>query len=334
MVYNKGENNYNKGGSNNPSRLVIYLLLLLIVIIACIVFKEPITQQLYTWKERMPALFDKKADIEEEDIIITDTVATNISGTDVIDNITEEDTVSLRVADIAAEDNTQITDPPYTSDTRHTPPVQEIRTSTSLPKTPPTDKSDKPQTIEVKSKERYVISFTGNNSKRGFKDAKTGEIIIEPQYDNHLHINDRTKVSYLAVMRGNKYGIIDLNNKIVVPFIYNYINWAQYPDYWMVSKYGQNSERSVGLINAANAKLVVPVEFDELKVVGPISFIIAKKNGRYGCIDNNNRITVPIIYNSYSTRTSSNQSNNMVIFYDKEDNKFCFDKNGLPLDCQ
>ena len=96
-------------------------------------------------------------------------------------------------------------------------------------------------------------------------------------------------------MRGNKYGIIDLNNKIVVPFIYNYINWAQYPDYWMVSKYGQNSERSVGLINAANAKLVVPVEFDELKVVGPISFIIATKNGRYGCIDNNNRIAVPII---------------------------------------
>lgn len=326
MAYDKGDNNYNKGRSGNSFRAVIYMLLLAIVVLACIVLREPITQQLYTWKESTSAFFDKKADVEDEDILLNEVVENDTVTSQMMVTYTTIDTDSVFADAIDVQDIIETT---YTEALANNNDI-----ASPSQKSAPTATPDKTKPIETKNKERYLVSFTGNNRKYGFKDTKTGEVVIEPQYDRYLHINDKTEISYIAVERNNKYGIIDLNNQIVAPFIYDNIEWAHFPTYWKVSRYDENRKRSVGLINATNAKLMVPVEFEALGIVGPVSFIIAKKNGKYGCIDNNNRITVPIIYNSYSVRTSSNESRNMVVFYDKDNNKFCFDKNGSVLDCQ
>jgi hypothetical protein len=327
MAYNKGEGDYNKGGQRKVSRYSIYGILFIIIVLAGIYYYKPIIHQLNIWQEKASVLFDKKADIEDEDILLIEVVEDD---TTTMQNIVTHTTIDVDSASADVIDMQNIIE-------AVSPVVPDNTPTDHKSETPPLTKAntDQPQkTPEIKTNKRALKSFTGNNRKYGFKDADTGEIIIEAQYDYYLRVPEKEKVSYLAVKKGNKYGIIDLNNQIITPFIYDNVDWIRYPNYWKVSQYDQNRKYRTGLINASTAKICVPLEYDDLNIIGPASFILAKKNGLYGCIDNNNKITVPIKYNSYSTSTSSYELNNSVTFYDQENNKFCFDRNGQVLDCK
>jgi len=328
MAYNKGEGDYNKGRHQSISRYSIYGILLIGIVLAGIFFYEPIIHQLSIWQKEVSGLLDKKADIEDEDILSVEVVKEDTTTQQFATHTTiDVDSVFADAIDI--QDIIETISPETPTNNNNIPSDNKPKTTS-----PKTDTEQPQKAPEIKPDKRFLKSFTGNNRKYGFKDTNTGEIVIEAQYDYYLRVPEKEKVSYLVVRKGNKYGVIDLNNQIVIPFVYDNVDWARYPDYWKFSQYDQNRKYKTGLVNAFAAKICVPVEYDDLKIIGPETFILVEKDGLYGCIDNNSKVTVPIKYKSYSTRTSSNESNNSVTFYDIENNKFCFDKNGHVLDCK
>jgi len=172
-------------------------------------------------------------------------------------------------------------------------------------------------------------AFRGENGKYGFKDISTGNIIIEPQYDGYTHPNERKKALYLAVRKGNKFGIIDFNNRIIVPFIYDWMDDPGYSNYWKVRKAKQGSGYLYGLIRVSDAKYALPAEYEEMQQIAS-SLIAVKKNGLYGCVNEKNEVVVPIIYKwkGGTVNVGRNDNTTRVEFHDAEGKRFSFNKNG------
>lgn len=314
--YNKGEGNYNKGNKNN-SKLILITSLTILAVLLGIIFYRPIVNLANDWSNSISSFFDKKADepnfVMQEDV---EPILETLHPESIEDEIIIEE-ASDPLGDI--EDNIEIAIADGNQETKDDLPVVE-------------KSQGKPQPDKKHNEERYLKSFAGNNGKYGFIDITTGDVIIESQYDYYVRPGERKKTSYIAVKKNNKYGVIDLNNQIVIPFIYDNIEWVYNMEYWLVSRYDENRKYKKGLINSSNAKLCIPVEYEDLAIMGPAYFIMAKKNSLYGCIDNNNKVTIPIIYSSYSTIRSGTESRNIICFYDKDGNKFCYNKDGLAID--
>lgn len=100
------------------------------------------------------------------------------------------------------------------------------------------------------------------------------EWLIEPQYDEIRPTFDH----YYIVKKTDKYGIININNEIVLDFIYDSFECISYEkDYYCTSIDGK-----YGIINKFGY-IVAPFIFDEISTM--LEYDSAKLNGRYGLLD-------------------------------------------------
>ncbi|THU38169.1 WG repeat-containing protein [Niastella caeni] len=118
----------------------------------------------------------------------------------------------------------------------------------------------------------YWYLVTGTNSKKGFLNAEKLWPAIPVQYDNIADVNAD---NIIIAVSANKYGVINAQNKILVPFQYDQLKFLSidYNKPLLARVKGK-----YGLIDLANKKRI-PVAYDDLQ---PISggFYKACNNGQ------------------------------------------------------
>lgn len=126
------------------------------------------------------------------------------------------------------------------------------------------------------------------NNKFGLINTATAEIVVPMEYDGIEYSRNETAV---AVKEG-RFGVIDVTNKNVVPFIYDSIMNCY--DGFIVYK-----DEMAGFINEKGS-VVLPVEYYNISEVkdGFITAVIEDKNGehKYAVYDLNGEEIVPPIY--------------------------------------
>lgn len=131
-----------------------------------------------------------------------------------------------------------------------------------------------------------------NNEGEGIIDIKQ-KIIIPFEYYSLQHINDSF---IIALGRNSKHGVININNEVVLPFEYDEIHKvSETKNYCRITK-----DNKFGLVNADNAKLVIPIEYESIYFVDEMyigsELVVAQKDGKAGIVNMKNKVIVPFIY--------------------------------------
>ncbi|MFT4660702.1 MAG: hypothetical protein ACI8XB_000970 [Patiriisocius sp.] len=169
----------------------------------------------------------------------------------------------------------------------------------------------------------------------------TGELAIDLMYENGVDFKNG-----LAIVKNEGlYGAIDINNEVIVPFEYDWIESTdqerfrvkQGSAFGLLSKSGElllpleydwiglingkkpillQKDEKIGYLNNAN-EIVIPISYDLDKNNARLhdfngDFTRVKKNGKYGVIDMNGLIILPIEYDSLGL-----PSENFVSFRNK-----------------
>ena len=125
------------------------------------------------------------------------------------------------------------------------------------------------------------------------------------------------------VQQDGLYGVIDLNQQIIIPVEFDYIsNWVEYgPEAHFVEKEGKH-----GLIDR-DGKIIVPPLYDEIKVDNS-EIIRVKNEGLYGTVNWSHEIIHPMKYDEIQWEWPY-MSGPIDTIYIKEGNRyFTTDLNG------
>lgn len=128
------------------------------------------------------------------------------------------------------------------------------------------------------------FGVVSRNGKKGLIDRK-GNFRIDPQYD-FLEMNTD---STLLAKKDSKFGIVNLNNQVVFPFVFSEqyflghgpVASGQVEKTWYLVYYGQNR--------------MVPTDFEHISPFFEGKAEV-KKGGKSGFIDTSGRIVIPLIY--------------------------------------
>jgi hypothetical protein len=139
------------------------------------------------------------------------------------------------------------------------------------------------------------------------------------------------KGKYLQAKLGEKYGLIDTSNNIIIPFIYDFVDVRILDEcggeIFIAEKAGK-----CGIIDI-NENILIPFEYDDIDFdsrgckLENIVFM-AIKNNSYGLINIQNKITTPFKYKYIQNfgkkyYIARKEENNEVIIIDKFDNPIC-----------
>jgi hypothetical protein len=136
--------------------------------------------------------------------------------------------------------------------------------------------------------------------------SSMGKIIIPPKYrDLGYSSNNGFSKKYIVVSNDELYGVIDFNSDIVLPLLYEQIFIYQHNNkYYFAVK--DKYKNKTGLINEfvgnRDEEIIIPFEYNRISVSEEnYNWIAVSKNNRYGAIDFDNNIIVPIKYMYVST---------------------------------
>ena len=175
------------------------------------------------------------------------------------------------------------------------------------------NKSVNPYTSIMYKNEKYWLS------KEGFQyfqfDPKTKNFIAH--YDEIPKKIELFDKEYFEVVEGNKYGLMDLSEKIVLDYNYDkpFEVFDTVKKYIKVSKGGKQ-----GLLNN-NFKEILPIEFDIVEAYG-YGFLSVDKNGLKGLIKMEDlQVIIPVSMHSISS-TESEEGALLFSCYNGKENLF------------
>lgn len=178
------------------------------------------------------------------------------------------------------------------------------------------------------------------NSLWGYKNENS-KVVIKPEYYlAKKFIND-----YAIVGKNDSLGIINKENKVILPFKFNmlqYLNPTTYL-YGYQSKYF--GEFSIGIIDLNGNKLTPPLYYninfrdnkyfvtiknDKEILDGPLSGM-KEDETKYGVLDINGKTLIPVVYDysksvDFDRIVMTDQKNNMEILFDNRGNKLTNEK--------
>ncbi len=117
----------------------------------------------------------------------------------------------------------------------------------------------------------------------------TGNIFSQPPKEIEKNI-------FLKVIK-NKFGITDSSNKVIVPFIYDYIEFKNHR--LIVRK--QNSQ---GLLSISN-KIIIPIEYEFILPSQNDRFILRTHNSLFGLCDTSGKVLIQVKYKSLTSTVNS-----------------------------
>jgi len=308
-----GANNYNQGGGKSPIPLIIGILVIIFLGVYYI-YKEPIDKKISSWKKDFENTFEKK-------IEPTLTPYTGITDNQEDSLTITPDYISPDYEEASPQQNTESTQSEVIVSTNEIGIEKSVVTNTK-------SKNEDKKTTLPKTEKKAPLNlkpFKGKNGKYGFMNASNEEILIEAQYDEYVRFENKNP-SYIAVRKGERYGIINLENRIILPFIYNGI--YQTNGFWELKK-NSGSRSLYGLARISDAKVILPAEYEDIRFINS-SFILVKKNGLYGCVNNNGEITVTLKYKGVEGYSygGGNSNKARVDLIDEGGNTISFNKSG------
>ena len=146
--------------------------------------------------------------------------------------------------------------------------------------------------------ENDSIGVYAIDDRRGFINTKTGDIVINAKsndYEKAWVFSD----GLAAVMKDGKVGFVDVNNKLVIPFQFDYsdkcrtyeIGYLFHDGYCVMS----NKDGKFGLIDI-NGNWVVEPEYDELWNACENGNRIVVNDGKHGMLDSCFKVLYPAEY--------------------------------------
>lgn len=146
-----------------------------------------------------------------------------------------------------------------------------------------------------------VIRATLNN-KIGFYYISDNTFIpvedIPESVGNDFNMKKRDcKNGYYVALQNGKYGLRDINDKIVVPFIYDGIRTVDKFNHLHVTKNGKK-----GVIDYNN-NTIIPVESDKIVYISDREYCIVTVKNKVGLYDLNGQLQIPFNYDYLSIDT-------------------------------
>ena len=151
------------------------------------------------------------------------------------------------------------------------------------------------------------------NDKMGIIDENE-KVIVPIEYQN-IRSSRYNDGSYLAINKEGKYGCIKANGEVSLPFEYDFINTSYSNS--LTSKQGDKC----GMIQVNNGSPheIVTCEYDAI-IVDKESLLV-KKNDKFGILDSYGKLIAPCVYESIEKIVFKNYSSN-YIYIAKEDEKY------------
>ena len=157
-----------------------------------------------------------------------------------------------------------------------------------------------------------LVRFQDANGKYGYKDEKSGAVVIEPKYEMAYPFYSQ----WANVRLNGKEGFINKRGEVMIRFKYDFFKGADFGDLAAV-KVGDK----YGFIDR-NENVVIPMKYED---AGNFYEGLAgvKLNGKYGFIDKTDRVVIPFKYDDVWTFYSgwaNVRLNGKEGFIDKADN--------------
>ena len=166
---------------------------------------------------------------------------------------------------------------------------------------------------QILANQENAVIFTKSGKYGVIK--TTGEILIDPQYDNL----EETKVGTFIASKDGKYGIIDINKEEKLPFEYNSITFNEKADLYVAEDSNFNAKilnsnletKAEGILSELNEnkgylKLRIDNNYkyynfkfeekQESDIFSNRTLFLSKKDGKYGYVDKNGKVIVDYIY--------------------------------------
>lgn len=154
------------------------------------------------------------------------------------------------------------------------------------------------------------------HNKLGLLDVNSNKVVIPMDYDTTITVDDfemmGTRYGGYRLKKNGKWGIVDINNKIIVPFKYDGLfgsgdGFIQDNEIFVVPSadetwkpqglaYIKNNEKW-GLINIKTGKETMPCIYDRLRYYDK-NIIKVTKNGKSGIINSKGDVVVPFEYDA------------------------------------
>ena len=159
--------------------------------------------------------------------------------------------------------------------------------------------------INFKNKEIFPFIYDEINELDEVENLKNTFILSNKIEDKLLNINGKALLSgYQSILpvfydhskfivkKNNKFGIVDLQNKILLPIIYEEISdWVEYgPENRHIVK--RNGK--YGMVEYKTFKEKIPVIYDFVFIARGLVFV--GENKKYGVIDLNNNVLCPLVF--------------------------------------
>ncbi len=156
--------------------------------------------------------------------------------------------------------------------------------------------------LNSSNKGKKLVVFKKNN-KFGFMDQDLN-VVINPKYD-HAEVFNNGKA---IVSVNNKWGMINEENQLILPLEYSHIEKFHSAYFSEISPKVALAAKNnkFGFINE-KGEAIVPFIYDEINVryqIDKQTVIFAKKNGKWGILDDNNAsVKIPFRYDYFSAIT-------------------------------
>ena len=140
--------------------------------------------------------------------------------------------------------------------------------------------------------QEHLVRCTNDDGFVGFLDSK-GQEVIPCQYERGSSFYHG-----IAIIKDShdKWGAIDLNGKVVIPFEHDWLvdyNTDRYKD--LFSSKGDvifKKNGKFGILNTVG-NVIIPFKYDEIKICPPNSFIV-RVNNQYGVINQSGEYVIPL----------------------------------------
>lgn len=164
-------------------------------------------------------------------------------------------------------------------------------------------------------------------------------IIINPKYDDitykRMYGNKLIPSDILIVKEMNNKGMIDIENKILLPIQYQSIEFTDsdyliagingikqfydfknkkilegiiFDKYNYLDKYSRIEKNGLEtLIDNSTMKLLFPFKYENIIILEDSNFFSAKMNGKYGIIDRKENQVIPLVYDNFTIISCGNK---------------------------
>lgn len=134
-----------------------------------------------------------------------------------------------------------------------------------------------------------------------------------------IGINAQEHNILVPMLKNNKYGAINLNRKVIIPFEFDNISL------YLKNTYLVEKNNLRGLYNSNGIQLL-SCRFNSIKPIGDNSFIV-KKDGEVGVIKKNDKIIIPISFKSIISKSDSR----LYIIKNKNNKSALYSKDGKQI---